>query len=132
MICGALDYADRCAHALRFLSVGGHLPRIPTSTAQHNRGVLLAAARVPAHSPRRKVCWSSICDRRAGSPELDRTRVAVERAEPDAAATAVDLTVSPLVADRVYLIGARGVRSVTGEAPVHPQGAYTLNQVPAR
>jgi hypothetical protein len=29
------------------------------------------------------------------------------------------------------MIGAAGVRAVTGEALVYPFGAYTLNEVPA-
>ncbi len=65
-----------------------------------------------------------------GSPELDRTRVAVERTELSADGRTVDLTLPPLVKDRVYLIAARGVRSGKGEPLVHPAGAYTLNQIP--
>jgi glucose/arabinose dehydrogenase len=66
-----------------------------------------------------------------GSPELDRTRVAAERVEVSADGRSVDLTTSLLVKDRVYLIGAAGVRSTKGEALVHPAGAYTLNEVPS-
>jgi hypothetical protein len=65
-----------------------------------------------------------------GSPELDRTRVAVERAEGAADGGAVDLELGALVPDRVYMIAARGVRSGRGEPLVHPAGAYTLNRVP--
>jgi cytochrome c551/c552/glucose/arabinose dehydrogenase len=66
-----------------------------------------------------------------GSPELDRTRVAVERATVAADGKSVELTLPALVKDRIYLITARGVRSAKGEGLVHPQGAYTLNDVPA-
>jgi glucose/arabinose dehydrogenase len=66
-----------------------------------------------------------------GSPELDRTRVAVERVELSADGRSADLTCSPLVKDRVYLIRCRGVRSTNGDALVHPAGAYTLNEIPA-
>jgi cytochrome c551/c552 len=66
-----------------------------------------------------------------GSPELDRTRVAIERVDLSADGRSVELTTAPLVKDRVYLIQARGVRSAKGEALVHPQGAYTMNEVPA-
>ena len=66
-----------------------------------------------------------------GSPELDRTAVKVERAEMSADGRTVDLTTAPLVADRVYLVTAAGVRSAAGEPPVHPTGAYTLNVIPA-
>jgi mono/diheme cytochrome c family protein len=65
-----------------------------------------------------------------GSPELDRTRAAVEKATVAADGLSVDLTLPPLVKDRVYLITARGVRSAKGESLVHPQGAYTLNEIP--
>jgi glucose/arabinose dehydrogenase len=65
-----------------------------------------------------------------GSPELDRTTVAVERVEVATDRLSVDLTTAPLVKDRVYLIGARGVRSAKGEDLVHPVGAYTLNEIP--
>jgi glucose/arabinose dehydrogenase/cytochrome c551/c552 len=65
-----------------------------------------------------------------GSPELDRTRVAVERATVAADGKSVELVLPALVKDRVYLISAR-VRSAKGEALVHPQGAYTLNDIPA-
>jgi len=43
----------------------------------------------------------------------------------------VDLTTSPLVKDRVYLLTADGVRSATAERLVHSVGAYTLNEIPA-
>jgi mono/diheme cytochrome c family protein len=66
-----------------------------------------------------------------GSPELDRTRVVIERVEPAPDGRSVDITTSPLVKDRVYLIQARGVRSAKGEALVHAMGAYTLNEIPA-
>jgi hypothetical protein len=65
-----------------------------------------------------------------GSPEHDRTRVAVERVELAADGKSADLITGPLVKDRVYLIQARGVRSATGEALVQPAGAYTLHEVP--
>jgi hypothetical protein len=66
-----------------------------------------------------------------GSPELDRATVRVERAEVSADGRSVELTTAPLVADRVYLIEAAGVRSAAGERLVHPTGAYTLNAIPA-
>jgi glucose/arabinose dehydrogenase len=65
-----------------------------------------------------------------GSPELDRTRLAVGRVEPSADGLHADLLTAPLVKGRVYLITAGGVRSPGGEALVHPAGAYTLNEVP--
>jgi mono/diheme cytochrome c family protein len=65
-----------------------------------------------------------------GSPELDRTRLPIERVEIAADGRSVDLITGPLVKDRVYLIAARGVRAAKGEALVHPQGAYTLHEIP--
>lgn len=66
-----------------------------------------------------------------GSPELDRTRVAIEHVELAPDGKSVDVRTAPLLRDRVYLIQARGVRSEKGEALVHAMGAYTLNEVPA-
>jgi len=65
-----------------------------------------------------------------GSPELDRTRLHIERVELSADGRSVDLITAPLIKDRVYLLEARGVRSAEGEALVHPAGAYTLNEIP--
>lgn len=67
-----------------------------------------------------------------GSPELDRTRLPIEKIELSADGKSVDLTTGPLVKDRVYLIQPKGVRSAQGEPLVHPLGAYTLNEIPAR
>jgi hypothetical protein len=66
-----------------------------------------------------------------GSPELDRTRLAIERLELSPDGRSVELLTAPLVKERVYMIQAGGVRSAKGEALVHPAGAYTLNEVPA-
>jgi len=65
-----------------------------------------------------------------GSPELDRTRVSVERVALAADGLSADLTLPPLVKDRVYMITARGVKSPKGDALVHPTGAYTLHEIP--
>jgi glucose/arabinose dehydrogenase/mono/diheme cytochrome c family protein len=65
-----------------------------------------------------------------GSPELDRTRVAIERIEVAADGRSAELTTTPLFKERVYLIAAPGVRSAKGEALVHAIGAYTLNEIP--
>jgi hypothetical protein len=67
-----------------------------------------------------------------GSPELDRTAVKVVRADVAADGRSVELTTTPLVKDRVYMLTAAGVRSATEELLVHPTGAYTLNEIPAR
>lgn len=65
-----------------------------------------------------------------GSPELDRAAATIERASVSADGRSVDLTTSPLIRDRVYMLGAPRVRSEKGEALVHPTGAYTLNEIP--
>jgi hypothetical protein len=65
-----------------------------------------------------------------GSPELDRKPTAVRRVEVAVDGRSVDLFTAPLVADRVYLIHAVGVRSEEDESLVHPTGAYTANEVP--
>jgi hypothetical protein len=67
-----------------------------------------------------------------GSPELDRTAVKVTRVTVSADGRSVELTTDPLIKDRVYLIGAPGVRSAAGTALVHPTAAYTLNEVPGQ
>jgi hypothetical protein len=67
-----------------------------------------------------------------GSPELDRTRLPIERVEVADDGRGVDVTTGPLRKDRVYLITARGVRSRKGEPLVHPTGAYTLHEIPER
>jgi glucose/arabinose dehydrogenase/cytochrome c551/c552 len=66
-----------------------------------------------------------------GSPELDRTSVAVGSAAVSADGLSVELGCGRPVRDRVYLIAAPGVRSAGGDALVHPAGAYTVNEVPA-
>ncbi len=65
-----------------------------------------------------------------GSPELDRTRLPIERIEVAADGRSVDLRTAPLVKDRVYMIQAKGVRSSKSEELVHSTGAYTLNEIP--
>ncbi len=65
-----------------------------------------------------------------GSPELDRTRATVEKVTVAADGLSADLTLPPLVKDRVYLITARGVASAKGGALAHPTGAYTLHEIP--
>jgi hypothetical protein len=66
-----------------------------------------------------------------GSPELDRTRVPVERVTVAADGRSAVLDTAALVRDRVYIISAPGVRSEQGERLVEPTGAYTLNEIPA-
>jgi hypothetical protein len=67
-----------------------------------------------------------------GSPELDRAAVKVEKVEVATDGLSVELTTAPLVKDRVYLLTADRMRSAKGERLVHPTGAYTLNEIPAK
>jgi hypothetical protein len=65
-----------------------------------------------------------------GSPELDRTGLAIEAITLADDGRSVELQTGPLSADRVYMITAAGVRSPEGERLVFPTGAYTANAVP--
>ncbi|HYE99892.1 MAG TPA: hypothetical protein VEJ18_13320, partial [Planctomycetota bacterium] len=65
-----------------------------------------------------------------GSPELDRTPAPAEAVALSPDGLSVELTLPPLVKDRVYMISAPGVRSSEGEPLVHPTGAYTLHETP--
>lgn len=65
-----------------------------------------------------------------GSPELDRTKVEAMSAVVSPDGRSVDLTLPPLVKDRVYLITPRAARSLKGEPLANPTGAYTLNEIP--
>ncbi|HEX7897660.1 MAG TPA: hypothetical protein VF950_07855 [Planctomycetota bacterium] len=64
-----------------------------------------------------------------GSPELDRSRVPVEKVEVAPNGLSAELTL-PLVKDRVYMIAGKAVKSAKGEPLVHPVGAYTLLEIP--
>jgi hypothetical protein len=67
-----------------------------------------------------------------GSPELDRTSVAIKQVVVAPDGRSVDVTTGPLIKERVYQISAGGVRSAKGDALVHPTGAYTLHEIPAQ
>lgn len=65
-----------------------------------------------------------------GSPELDRTRLAVEKVEVAPDGLSATLSTAALVKDRVYMIAAKGLKSAKGEPLVQPVGAYTLLEIP--
>lgn len=67
-----------------------------------------------------------------GSPELDRTSQPVLAVRVAEDRTSVDLTLAGVLADRVYMVEAGGVRSGEGKPLVHAVGAYTVNQVPRK
>ena len=65
-----------------------------------------------------------------GSPELDRTPLAIAKIELAPDGRSVELQTGALIKERVYMIGATGMKSAKGEALVNPIGAYTLNEIP--
>jgi hypothetical protein len=65
-----------------------------------------------------------------GSPEVDRQTENVVKATVGPDGKTVSLSVVNLRPGRVYELRPEGVRSVGGEALVHPEGYYTLNQLP--
>ncbi|MBX3421372.1 MAG: hypothetical protein KF752_07420 [Pirellulaceae bacterium] len=65
-----------------------------------------------------------------GSPELDRRSVKTASVTVADDRMSVDLVVSDLEADRVFMLKAPAVRSAAGEPLVFPAGAYTLNEIP--
>ncbi|GIW92883.1 MAG: hypothetical protein KatS3mg110_0924 [Pirellulaceae bacterium] len=67
-----------------------------------------------------------------GSPELDRTQEAVQAVTVSSDRREVDVTLTRLIAGRVYMIDAGGVQSANGEDLVFPVGAYTVNEIPRR
>jgi glucose/arabinose dehydrogenase/mono/diheme cytochrome c family protein len=66
-----------------------------------------------------------------GSPELDRTPLPIEKIDVAPDGRSVELQTGALAKERVYMIGASGVKSANGESLVNPLGAYTLNEIPA-
>ena len=65
-----------------------------------------------------------------GSPELDRTPLAIEKISVAADGLSVEIQTGALTKDRVYMISAPGVKAAGGETLVNPTGAYTLNEIP--
>ncbi|HYG75179.1 MAG TPA: hypothetical protein VEK08_09280 [Planctomycetota bacterium] len=65
-----------------------------------------------------------------GSPELDRMPLSIEKIAVAADGRSVEIRTGALIRDRVYMIGAAGVKSATGDALVNPHAAYTLNEIP--
>ncbi len=67
-----------------------------------------------------------------GSPELDRVEDTIQEVRVIHDGTEIEIRLPRLIAERVYMIHASGVRATSGEALVHPVGAYTLNVIPDR
>ena len=105
----------------------------PRPAARLPRRVHRPGRRGDGRATRRRTSWSiTATSTRALTARRSWTAptVKVERVEVSADGLSVELTTAPLVKDRVYLLTRAGVRSATGEALVHPTGAYTLNEVP--
>ncbi|MGL4550143.1 MAG: PQQ-dependent sugar dehydrogenase, partial [Gemmataceae bacterium] len=64
-----------------------------------------------------------------GSPVVDETTPAVEKAALSADGTRVRLTVRGLVEGNVHELTAKGVRAADGEGLLHEEAYYTLNQI---
>jgi hypothetical protein len=65
-----------------------------------------------------------------GSPEVDRQTENTVKATVGADGKTVSLSVVNMRPGRVYELRPEGVRSAAGEPLVHPEGYYTLNQLP--
>jgi hypothetical protein len=65
-----------------------------------------------------------------GSPEVDRQTENIVKTQVGADGKTVSLSVVNLRPGRVYELRPEGVRSAGGEPLVHPEGYYTLNQLP--
>jgi hypothetical protein len=65
-----------------------------------------------------------------GSGEVDRRAEKVRSVRVSADRRTVSLAVSGLRKGRVYEVHLEGVKSATGEAVLHPEGYYTLNELP--
>jgi len=65
-----------------------------------------------------------------GSPEMDRRAEKIDGAHVSADRRTVSLTVSSLRKGRIYELHLDGIKSVAGHAVLHPEGYYTLNELP--
>jgi hypothetical protein len=65
-----------------------------------------------------------------GSPEVDRRGEKVSDVQVSADGKSVTLKVDGLKVGRVYGLNLDGVKSMDGDAVLHPEGYYTLNELP--
>jgi hypothetical protein len=65
-----------------------------------------------------------------GSPEVDRKAEKITGVTLSADKKTVSLAMSGFKPGRVYEVHVDGVKSAEGEAVLHPEGFYTLNEVP--
>ena len=71
------------------------------------------------------IYWSTY-----GSPEVDRKAEKVQAVKVSTDCRTVSLAVTGFRKGRVYELHLEGVKSADGEAVLHPEGYYTLNEVP--
>jgi hypothetical protein len=74
--------------------------------------------------------WTYIYQAAYGSPEVDPATPAITAATVSADGLKVRLTVDGLVQGHVHHLEAKGVTSRTGGKLWHPEGWYTLNEIP--
>jgi hypothetical protein len=65
-----------------------------------------------------------------GSPEVDRKAEKINRVKVSADRRHVSLAASGFRPGRVYEIHLEGIKSEDGDAVLHPEGYYTLNELP--
>jgi hypothetical protein len=67
-----------------------------------------------------------------GSPEVDQTTPKITKVEVGKDGKSVRLTVDRLQEGHIHDLAVPGVRSLDGEALLHPQAYYTLNYIPKK
>jgi hypothetical protein len=65
-----------------------------------------------------------------GSPEVDRRAEKISRMKLAPDRRKVSLDVGALRKGRVYEIHLEGIKAADGDAVLHPEGYYTLNELP--
>ncbi len=74
--------------------------------------------------------WTYIYQEEYGSPEVDKTKPEIKAASVSPDGKKVRLKVDGLVRGHVHHLEAKGVKSATGGKLWHPEGWYTLNEIP--
>jgi len=74
--------------------------------------------------------WTYIYQSKYGSPEIEQATPKITAATVSADKTKVRLKVDGRVQGHVHHLSAKGVKSATGSDLWHPEGWYTLNEIP--
>ncbi|MBB5353024.1 glucose/arabinose dehydrogenase [Haloferula luteola] len=74
--------------------------------------------------------WTYVYQSEYGSPEVDAVAPTVRSVQVMEDGRTVRMVIDGRVRGHVHHLRADGVRSVTGEALVHPEAWYTLNEIP--